>query len=130
MERRSTQLWLGQNPSWHAFAHIAATFALGALLLAGVSPPAQASGAQYVYDAAGRLIQVISPSGTSAQYRYDPAGNLLAITPLTPTTAAVTGFANAAGAVGSTTTIYGSGFSTTPGANHVSINGVAATVVS
>jgi large repetitive protein len=130
MERRSTQRWVGRGLSGHTFARIAATLAFGAGLLAGVSLPAQAAGAQYVYDAAGRLIQVISPNGSSAQYRYDPAGNLSAITPLTPTTAAVTGFANAAGAVGSTTTIYGSGFSTTPGANQVFFNGVAATVVS
>jgi YD repeat-containing protein len=90
----------------------------------------EATGAQYVYDAAGRLVQAIAPNGSSAQYSYDSAGNLLAVTPLSASTAALTGFSNASGATGSTLTIYGSGFSTTPGNNLVYFNGVAATVVS
>jgi YD repeat-containing protein len=102
-----------------------------ALLLLVMPPMAvEAAGAQYVYDAAGRLVQVIGPSGTSAQYTYDAAGNLLAVTPLSASTAAVTGFSNASGTTGSTLTIYGSGFSTTPGNNYVYFNGVAATVTS
>src|ERR1700691_977442 len=91
---------------------------------------AYGAGAQYVYDAAGRLVQVIGPSGTSAQYTYDAAGNLLAVTPLSASTAAVTGFSDASGATGSTLTIYGSGFSTTPANNQVYFNGVAATIIS
>jgi YD repeat-containing protein len=102
-----------------------------ALLLLVIWPvTAEAAGAQYVYDAAGRLVQVIGASGTSAQYTYDAAGNLLAVTLLGASTAAVTGFSNAGGTTGSTLTIYGSGFSTTPGNNYVYFNGVAATVVS
>lgn len=105
--------------------------AVVALLLLGTWPVAtEAAGAQYVYDAAGRLVQVIALSGASAAYTYDAAGNLLAVTPLSATTAAVTGFSNASGATGSTLTIYGSGFSTTPGNNQVYVNGVAATVTS
>src|SRR6185312_17160077 len=100
------------------------------LSLAAWPLPAQAAGAQYVYDSGGRLVQVIAADGTSAQYSYDPAGNLLAVTPLSASTDAVTGFSTASGAVGSTTTIYGSGFSTTPSDNLVYFNGVAATVIS
>src|SRR6185437_16415244 len=68
---------------------------LAALVLVVALPSiTHATGAQYVHDPAGRLVQVIAPDGTSAQYTYDPAGNLLAITPLSATTAALTGFSN------------------------------------
>jgi large repetitive protein len=91
---------------------------------------AQAQSVQFVYDAGGRLVQAIAPDGTSAQYTYDPAGNILAITPLSASTSAVTGFSAASGGAGSTVTIYGSGFSTTPANDHVYFNGVQATVIS
>jgi len=104
---------------------------LAALVLVVALPSiTHATGAQYVHDPAGRLVQVIAPDGTSAQYTYDPAGNLLAITPLSATTAALTGFSNSSAAPGTTLTLYGSGFSTTPANNAVSFNGVTATVVS
>jgi YD repeat-containing protein len=103
---------------------------LWALLLAAWPLPAQAAGAQYFYDWGGRLIQVVAPNGASAQYSYDPAGNLLAVTPISASTAALVGFSNPAGVAGSTITLYGSGFSTTPSSNLVYFNGVAATVVS
>jgi YD repeat-containing protein len=111
------------------FARIAAAALCCALLSALWCAPAQAAGAQYVYDAAGRLVQVIAPDGTSAIYTYDLAGNLLAITPVSASTSAVSGFSAASAAPGSTITIYGSGFSTTPADNHVLFNGVAATVI-
>jgi YD repeat-containing protein len=104
--------------------------ALLIMALLTACPISAQSSAQFVYDAGGRLVQVIAPNGTSAQYTYDPAGNILAITPLSATTSAVTGFSSYAGGSGTTVTIYGSGFSTTPGNNLVYINGVQATVVS
>src|SRR5579872_4352516 len=59
----------------------ASLFAIFAVLLAvliGTSAaPVAAAGAQFVYDAGGRLIQVIAPNGSSSQYVYDPAGNVL-----------------------------------------------------
>ena len=42
----------------------------------------------YVYDAAGRLIRVDYPTGTSIAYSYDPAGNLLSRTVTMPPAAA------------------------------------------
>lgn len=38
------------------------------------------SNVQYVYDALGRLTQVIDPSGNTATYNYDAVGNLVSIT--------------------------------------------------
>src|SRR5882757_5170085 len=91
---------------------------------------AAAAGAQYVYDNGGRLVQVIAPDGSSAQYTYDPAGNILSIKRIAATALAETGTSLASGSVGSTLTIYGSGFSTTASGNQVWINGVLCTVVS
>ena len=106
------------------------TAAGAAMLLMGSPAAAQSAGAQFVYDAAGRLVQVIGANGASAQYTYDAAGNLLAVTPLSSSTQVVTGFSEVSAPPGGTLTIYGSGFSTTPGNNLVYINGVAATVIS
>lgn len=92
------------------------------------STAAQAGGSQFVYDAGGRLVQVIQSDGSSARYAYDPAGNILSVTNLAVATLAVTGASNYSGASGSTTVIYGNGFSTTPSCNQVTINGVSATV--
>ncbi|MBM3222748.1 MAG: hypothetical protein FJZ47_02950 [Candidatus Tectomicrobia bacterium] len=35
---------------------------------------------RYVYDEAGRLVEMIDEAGNSATYHYDAAGNILAIT--------------------------------------------------
>jgi YD repeat-containing protein len=117
------------NSGWRVFAYLA-LIVVWFLSLAAWPLPAQGAGAQFVYDPAGRLVQVIAPDGTSAQYSYDLAGNLLAVTPLSASTADVTGFSASTGAAGGTSTIYGSGFSTNPSDNLVYFNGVAATVVS
>jgi YD repeat-containing protein len=113
---------------WRALA--AGTALSAAMLLMGPPAAAQAGGAQFVYDPAGRLIQVIGANGASAQYTYDAAGNLLAVTPLSSSTNVVTGFSEVSGPVGGTLTIYGSGFSTICSNNLVYINGVAASVAS
>jgi len=85
---------------------------------------------QYVYDALGRLTQVIDPSGNVATYNYDAVGNLLSITRSTnsPSALAVFGFSPAQGSVGQTVVIQGQNFSATPSANAVQFNGTAATV--
>jgi YD repeat-containing protein len=117
------------NSALRVFAYFA-LIGFWSLSLAAWPQSARAAGAQYVYDWGGRLIQVVAPDGSSAQYNYDPAGNLLAITPLSASTAALVGFSNPSALPGSTITLYGNGFSTTPSANTVLFNGVAATVVS
>ena len=98
----------------------------------GVASPlrAQSNPVQYVYDAQGRLTQVIDPSGNTATYNYDAVGNLLSITRSTtsPSGLAVFSFSPAQGSVGQTVTIQGQNFSVTPSANTVKFNGTTATV--
>ncbi|HYL83778.1 MAG TPA: IPT/TIG domain-containing protein, partial [Candidatus Angelobacter sp.] len=101
-------------------------------MLGFVSPLWAQSGAsvQYVYDALGRLAQVIDPSGNVATYNYDAVGNLLSITRSTtsPSALAIFGFNPAQGSVGQTVAIQGQNFSATPSANTVQFNGTTATV--
>ena len=86
---------------------------------------AQAAGVNYVYDSLGRLIAVYDLSGNAAVYQYDAVGNLLSITnyPSTPITGI--GLSSGSGQAGSTITIYGTDFCSTP---TVTFNGVSATV--
>lgn len=99
-----------------------------AALLCG--PAASASGVQYVYDPAGNLVQKIAADGSSAEYIYNSTGQLIETRMLSAGTLAATGFSTNNATPGSTITIYGSGFSSTPSANQVYLNGVAVTVVS
>ena len=99
------------------------------LLVAGFALPAFAD-VQYIYDEAGRLVEIINPSGTSAQYTYDAAGNVTAIKQVAATAVSIAEFTPNAGPVGTTVTIYGSGYSATPSLNTVKFNGTAATVTS
>ena len=100
------------------------------LLLGFVSSVWAQSNVQYVYDALGRLTQVIDPSGSVATYNYDAVGNLLSITRSTtsPSSLAIFSFSPAQGGVGQTVTIQGQNFSATPGSNTVKFNGTTATV--
>jgi YD repeat-containing protein len=104
--------------------------ALAALLmcLAAIAPALAA--VEYVYDENGRLVGVYAPNGDSAQYVYDGAGNITQINRITAGSLAIIEFQPRSGPVGSQVTIWGSGFSATPGLNTVTINGVAASVVS
>ena len=85
----------------------------------------------YTYDALGRLVQANVPAlGIVENYTYDASGNLLSMTSEPSTTLAISDLSTPEGAPGSTITIVGSGFSTNPSSDVVTINGVAATVVS
>lgn len=95
------------------------------LLLAPLQAPGQV---RYHYDEAGRLIQVVAPDGRSAQYTYDALGNILSIQNVAATSLSISEFTPNSGQVGTTVTIYGSGFSTTPSDNTVNFNGTAAVV--
>lgn len=90
----------------------------------------QSASVQYVYDALGRLTQVIDPSGNVATYNYDAVGNLLSVTNSTtsPSALAIFSFTPAQGSVGQTVTIQGQNFSATPSSNAVKFNGTAAIV--
>ena len=90
------------------------------------SPAADIS---YVYDDAGRLRAVIDPASDTAVYGYDAVGNLIGITHQPSSTLAVLQFTPSSSPIGSTVTIYGTGFSTTPASNTVKFNGTTATVL-
>ncbi len=91
--------------------------------------PGLAADISYVYDDAGRLRAVIDPSSDTAIYAYDSVGNLTGITRQSSTTLTVLQFTPGSGPVGTTVTIYGTGFSATPASNTVKFNGTTATVL-
>lgn len=99
------------------------------LVLGHVSPLWAQSNVQYVYDALGRLTQVIDPTGNTATYNYDAVGNLLSITRSTtsPSGLAIFSFSPSQGGVGQTVTVQGQNFSATPNSNTVKFNGTTAT---
>lgn len=103
--------------------------ALAAVCLVLLSPPGlSAQGVSYVYDALGRLIAVTDPTGDTALYEYDAVGNVVSIVRRTSSVVSLIHFAPASGPIGTTVTLYGTGFSATPGLNTVTFNGVAASI--
>lgn len=83
---------------------------------------------RYYYDELGRLVEVVAPDGQSGQYTYDAVGNILSINRLGTATVSISEFTPNAGPVGTTVTIYGSGFSSTQANNTVKFNGTPAAV--
>ncbi len=94
-------------------------------LACGLSSAADIS---YVYDHLGRVMAIIDPATDTAIYAYDTVGNLTGITRQPSTTKAILQFTPSSGPVGTTVTIYGTGFSATPASNVVKFNGTTATV--
>ncbi len=84
---------------------------------------------QYVYDPAGRLIQAIQPDNTSAVYQYDAVGNILSVQQLAADDLAIIRFTPTSGSIGTSVTIYGSGFIPTLEGNLVKFNGVDAVLL-
>ena len=105
-----------------------------AVLLIGISSTVvlqgQSAPVNYVYDELGRLVAVIDGTGASAVYVYDAVGNLTSIGRYTSGTVSILEFTPCNGPNGTTVTIYGTGFGSTPSQNTVTFNGVAATVTS
>lgn len=99
-------------------------------LLAIFAAPSAVANVQYIYDEAGRLVEVVAPSGESARYSYDAAGNIKSIRRAGVSTVAIGEFTPNQGAIGTAVAIYGSGFSTTAANNLVKFNGTASTVTS
>jgi YD repeat-containing protein len=83
-----------------------------------------------IYDELGRLTGVVDPAGETATYIYDAVGNLLSISRQSSALVSIIEFTPNSGPAGTTVTIYGTGFSTTPSQNTVTFNGTAATVTS
>ena len=92
--------------------------------------PEPAGSVSYAYDALGRLISVVDPSGDAATYTYDAVGNILSIGRIGSGTVAITGIVPSSGPVGSAVTISGTGFSATPAENTVTFNGTPAAITS
>jgi YD repeat-containing protein len=88
------------------------------------------SSIQYGYDSLGRLTTVIDRDGNKATYNYDSVGNLLSITRSTASTVTISGLGASSGFAGTSVTINGSGFSSTPGDNVVMVGGKHASVIS
>ncbi len=82
----------------------------------------------YVYDALGRLTGAVDSQSNAATYSYDAVGNLLSISNNPSTQISIIGFAPLSGPVGTSITISGTAFSTTPSQNTVKFNGTSATV--
>lgn len=115
----------------HGFrGNVSVLLVIGIVLLALCFPVyAQQGGAAYYrYDANGRLIGVLSPTGEAVTYNYDPAGNFTSITRFAANQLSIMDFTPSAGGPTTLVTIYGTGFSSTPSANTVKFNGVTATV--
>jgi YD repeat-containing protein len=85
---------------------------------------------QYIYDDLGRLIAVSDPSGDTAIYHYDAVGNILSIDRHASSQVSIVAFSPSAGPVGTTVTIYGTGFSSNAAQDSVSFHGTAASVSS
>lgn len=120
----STKQWIALRARAVVILVIAAVW----LSLAQAVIAQQGGAANYFYDANGRLTAVLSPTGEAAIYNYDPAGNFTSITRRDANTVSIIEFTPGSGAVGAQVTIYGTGFSATPGSNTVKFNGVTATV--
>src|SRR5579864_469751 len=101
----------------------------GATTTTNISLGSQAT-VSYAYDEAGRLAGVVDSLNNSAVYSYDAAGNIQSITRKAASAVTITDFVPNSGPVGSTVTIYGSGFSSTASQNTVTFNGTTATVTS
>jgi YD repeat-containing protein len=84
----------------------------------------------YVYDNLGRLTAVVDPSSDTGIYVYDAVGNLLSIERQSSSVVSIIEFTPKSAPIGTSVTIHGTGFSTTPSENRVIFNGVPATVIS
>ena len=85
----------------------------------------------YVYDPANRLIEVINNNtATATIYTYDNDGNVTNVNNNSTSTVVISEIHPNSGSVGTQVTVYGDGFSSTPGQNSVYFNGTQASVLS
>lgn len=86
------------------------------------------SGVTYSYDALGRLVGTVDPTGAAATFVYDAVGNLLSIQRSSAGAVSVLSVSPPSGPTGTAVTITGTGFSAVPTQNTVLFNGTAASV--
>ncbi|MBC7984666.1 MAG: IPT/TIG domain-containing protein, partial [Candidatus Obscuribacterales bacterium] len=98
------------------------------LLLLSIGLTSAYAATQYFYDDLGRLITAVDSNGSVIEYRYDANGNVTAINRNSSSTLSVALFTPAAAYVGSTVTLYGTGFNPTANQNNVTIGGATAIV--
>jgi YD repeat-containing protein len=112
--------------------HIIVVTALATAFWGVATAIADAPGVEYGYDELGRLVFVSDQTGSAATYTYDAVGNLIAIQRVDSGTftnpVVITAVLPARGAVGTSVSVFGRGFSGVPSQNAVSFNGGAATV--
>lgn len=112
----------------HIFRRALAALLTGLLLCVTSSTLARQGGTtRYIYDEAGRIHVVISPTGEAVVYDYDAAGNVTAVRRLAADALALFGFSPREGIYGDLVTFTGVGFG--GGVSGVSFNGTAANVV-
>ncbi|MDI3465367.1 MAG: putative internalin [Nitrospira sp.] len=118
-----------RNPLRHGLTGQASLAIAALVLMVTAFLPDASADISYVYDDAGRLRAVIDPATNTAIYAYDAVGNLTGITQQASSTLALFQFMPSASPIGSTVTLYGTGFSATPASNTVKFNGTTATVL-
>jgi len=118
-----------KTPKWSTIQRRLRALAVTGALVLAFSVPSLAGPLSYVYDDVGRLLAVIDPASDTALYSYDAVGNLLGITRQLSSTKAILQFTPSSGPVGTTVTLYGTGFSATPASNTVKFNGTTTTVL-
>lgn len=122
--------------SSRSFARVVVGVLTAVAVVAGLLPfrpaPALATGdpIKYIHDEAGRLVGVIDSDGSAARYSYDKVGNITAIDRFSATDVSIIEFTPNSAPGGSSVTIWGTGYSSTPGDNAVAFNGSAASVTS
>ena len=97
-------------------------------ILVGLSSLPATAGNDYVYDELGRVVQVTDSAGASVQYLYDAAGNITSVKRVAAGELSVSEFTPNSGPVGTTVTLFGSGFNATANLNTVKLNGTTAVV--
>lgn len=83
----------------------------------------------HIYDDLVRVKAVIDSTDT-AIYTYDGVGNMLSIARQSSSVVSIIEFTPKSAPVGTSVTVHGTGFSTKPGENTVTFNGVPAAVIS
>lgn len=97
------------------------------------SSPAHAGDLTYIYDDLGRLVSTVDggssdPLGGVAVYAYDAVGNVLSLTRQSASQLSVIEFAPKCGSAGTPVNVWGTGYSSTPTQNTVTVGGTAASV--